>query len=178
MTTVVRMTSAVLEDIRTHLFPAGNRLEHGGFILARFQQSEGYQCFVYLDWLPLARADYVEQATDYLELSDTARAGIIKRAHDHSAAIVEVHSHPGPYPAAFSPADLAGLREFVPHVRWRLKGCPYAALVFAQSGIDGLAWTGASHHPIQLDRIDLESGYVCTTGLTLALRSRRSYGQV
>lgn len=172
----VRMTSAIFAEVRTHLFPPGCRVEQGGFIFCHFDETQAHGCFETVEWMPLGRADFLQQATDYLELADTARAHVIKRAHDLAASLVEVHSHPGPYAAAFSHADLIGLSEFVPHVRWRLKGRPYGALVFALDSIDGLAWIGSSHTPVQISSIQLDTERVRTTGHTLTLLSGRKYG--
>jgi len=74
------------------------------------------------------------------ELTDSYRASIIKKAHDLGTMIIELHSHPFPATACLSPTDIDGLREFVPHVRWRLKGKPYAAIVVALKGFDALFW--------------------------------------
>jgi hypothetical protein len=128
-------------------------------------------------WQPLRAEDYEVQAGDYLELGDAARARLIKEAHDRKLCLVESHSHPGPYPAAFSYSDLAGLEEFVPHVRWRLRGRPYAALVFAASGFDGLAWAdGGAGNPEQVTAIETETGQIAATGLTLAYQMRQHDG--
>lgn len=174
----VRMSSAVYAEVRTHLFPAGSRVEQGGFMFCQFEETEAGRCFRAVEWMPLQCNDFEHQGTDYLELTDTARAHVIKHAHDLSASLVEIHSHPGPYPAAFSPYDLTGLREFVPHVRWRLKGCPYGALVFARNDVDGLAWIGNSHAPVQVMGIQLDSELVATTGLTLKFHFGGIYGSV
>jgi hypothetical protein len=40
----------------------------------------------------------------------------------------------------FSGSDIAGFGEWVPHVRWRLRGRPYVALVFDGGVFDALAW--------------------------------------
>lgn len=174
----VRMPSALYAEVRTHLFPPGSRVEQGGFMFCRFEESGASRCFHSVEWMPLQRSDFVQQGTDYLELTDAARAHIIKHAHDLSASLVEIHSHPGPYPAAFSPYDLTGLREFVPHVRWRLKGRPYGALVFARNDVDGLAWIGNDHAPVQVIGIALDSELVGTTGLTLKFHFGGNYGSV
>lgn len=176
MAAVVHMSSAVLADIRTHLLPSGSRMEQGGFGFCGFRESGQQQYFDLIEWLPLGPGDYVRQATDYLELADAARARVIKRAHDLKASLVEFHSHPGPYPAALSIADLIGLEEFVPHVRWRLKAKPYAALVFARSSFDGLAWIDSDNVPIQVAGIETGKQFVTATALTLQVHRGRIYG--
>ncbi|MFL6671859.1 MAG: hypothetical protein ACJ8LG_01045 [Massilia sp.] len=163
----------MLLAMRAHLFPPGVTVEQGGFLLCEVPVEDAPFRFSALEWLPLQREDYVVQATDYLELTDQARVRIIKLAHARNAALVEVHCHPGKHPACFSLADIVGLAEFVPHIRWRLKGKPYAALVFAQTTVDGLAWFGTSRLAVPIEIIVSDSQRLGTTGLT-----RKFYGEV
>jgi hypothetical protein len=168
---LVQIGAAELNRLRRHLLQTP-RCEQGAFLFCRHSASAGGdEIFDCEDWSPLKRSDYEIQAGDYLELTDATRARLIKQAHDRGVCLVESHSHPGPYPAAFSYSDLTGLDEFVPHVRWRLRGRPYAALVFAQNGFDGLAWTdGAGTLPQQVAAIQTESERFAATGLTLVRR--------
>lgn len=172
---LIRIGAAELDRLRRHLLRTP-RCEQGAFLFCRYSVSGADHVFACEDWSPLKRADYEVQAGDYLELTDAARARLIKQAHDRSLCLVESHSHPGPYPAAFSYSDLTGLDEFVPHVRWRLRGRPYAALVFAQSGFDGLAWTDAGPIPQQLVAIETENARLAATGLTLKRTARVAHG--
>lgn len=172
---LIRIGAAELERLRRHLLRTP-RCEQGAFLFCRHSVSGAEHVFACEDWSPLERSDFEVQAGDYLELTDAARARIIKQAHDRGLCLVESHSHPGPYPAAFSWSDITGLGEFVPHVRWRLRGRPYAALVFAQTGFDGLAWTEAGSAPRQLLAIETEKGRLAATGLTLARDVRAAHG--
>jgi len=170
---LVRLRAGELARLRKHLLPRRSRREQAAFLFCRYSVSPaGEHVFECEDWQPLRPQDYEIQAGDYLELADPARAGLIKEAHDRKLCLVESHSHPGPYPAALSYSDLAGLDEFVPHVRWRLHGRPYAALVFARSGFDGLAWTDGSSkgEPQQVAAIETDQGRIPATGLTLMQR--------
>lgn len=172
----IRVSTTMLDRVRQHLLPPGSSLEHGAFLFCSYGLTEQTMTFECVEVMAMQPADYLEQATDYLELRDDTRARLIKRAHDSGLAIVETHSHPGPYPAALSDADLEGLAAFVPHVRWRLKNRPYAALVFARSGFDGLAWIGNDSPATQISRIETESSYVPATGLTLSYLRRMHHG--
>lgn len=173
---LIHIGAADLDRLRRHLLRTP-RCEQGAFLFCRHSVSSGADhVFACEDWSPLKRADYEVQAGDYLELTDAARGRLIKQAHDRGLCLVESHSHPGPYPAAFSYSDLTGLDEFVPHVRWRLRGRPYAALVFAQSGFDGLAWTDAGALPQQIIAIETEKARLAATGLTLARSARAAHG--
>jgi hypothetical protein len=93
----------------------------------------------------------------HVHLADEVQGQVIRWAWSADASLVEAHSH-GPWgdPAAFSPTDLDGLAEWVPHVWWRLGGRPYAALVFGAQTFDGLAWTRSptTAEPVDLLRID------------------------
>lgn len=84
---------------------------------------------------------FAVQTAYHLSLTSETRAEMIKWAWDLGASLVEAHSHLDHVDAMFSPTDLAGLREFVPHVWWRLQARPYAALVFSPQGYDALVWT-------------------------------------
>ncbi len=174
---LVRIGAAELDRLCRHLLRTP-RCEQGAFLFCRHTVSAGGDgVFDCEDWVALKRTDYEVQAGDYLELTDATRARLIKQAHDRSLCLVESHSHPGPYPAAFSYSDLTGLDEFVLHVRWRLRGRPYAALVFAQNGFDGLAWTdGATASPQQVAAIETENGRLAATGLTLVRRPLLDHG--
>jgi len=167
------MPAALLQDIRLHLFGNGTDREQGGFLLCSSRLEEHELVFEALKWLPSRPEDYVVHDIDYLELRDDARARLIKHAHDEQASIVELHSHPSPRAAAFSPFDLSGLAEFVPHVRWRLKQRPYGALVFGFHTFDGLAWISNAKAAVALRTISTESTSHGATGLSMKI-----YGEI
>jgi hypothetical protein len=97
----------------------------------------------------------------HVELTDEARARIIKRAWDTGTTPVELHSHPGDYRGArFSRSDMSGFSEFVPHCRWRLRGRPYLAVVVSPAGADALAWIDASGQPVGLTAIRVDANPV------------------
>jgi hypothetical protein len=162
----IKIPEQMLAAMYAHLFPAGVHVEQGGFLLCTTSASDSVHDLLALEWLPLQHDDYIVQATDYLELTDEARVRIIKTAHECDAVLVEVHCHPGSYPACFSLADIVGLAEFVPHVRWRLKGKPYAALVFARRSVDGLSWFGTSKIATPIECIVVGTKRLATTRLT------------
>jgi hypothetical protein len=81
---------------------------------------------------------------------------------------VEVHSHRGKgWHAQFSPSDLSGFREFVPHVRWRLKGLPYCALVFTETEFDAVCWIGKTNEASALDVLRIEAEMLHPTNRTI-----------
>jgi hypothetical protein len=98
--------------------------------------------------------DFEIHSEFHVELTDEARSRIIKHAWDTGATPVELHSHPGDvWGAMFSPSDMYGFAEFVPHCRWRLRGRPYLAIVVSPAGADALAWIDKSGRPVGLTAI-------------------------
>jgi hypothetical protein len=98
--------------------------------------------------------DFEIHSEFHVELTDEARSRIIKRAWDTGTTPVELHSHPGDFwGAKFSPSDMYGFAEFVPHCRWRLRGRPYLAIVVSPAGADALAWIDQSGRPVALAAI-------------------------
>jgi hypothetical protein len=153
--------------LMNHLSPAKRRTEELAFL---FVGSDSHDCHTHLDhldWFPVPPSGFVYRSGAYLELTDEMRATVIKKAHDLNACLVEVHSHPFNADAAFSPSDLEGLKEFVPHVRWRLKGRPYLALVVGPASLDALAWVDQSGRPGPLDHLRVGNRLLRPTGITL-----------
>jgi hypothetical protein len=111
-------------------------------------------------------AGFEHQTDAHIALTDGLSAELIQWAAGESACLVELHSHGGNYPACMSPTDLVGLGDWVPHVRWRLGGVPYAALVQARTSIDGLTWSGG-RGPAALRGVEIKDlGLVAATGLS------------
>jgi hypothetical protein len=165
--TLVKVPATVFRDLRAHLLPADTGDEQAAFVFAKAVTTEYGVVFEFVDWLPLERPSFAAQHEAYLELRNEVSAKIIKRAHDLDASLVEFHSHPSPYPAQFSPSDLFGFREFVPHVWWRLRSKPYAAVVVAPSGFDALAWLSSPREHVALNAIVVDGVRLTPTGLTL-----------
>lgn len=91
----------------------------------------------------------------HCELDDELRAEVIRWAWDSNSCLIEAHSHGLLFsPAQFSRFDLRELSNWVPHVRWRLTGRPYVALVTASKEIDGLAWIDDGPEAVELVHID------------------------
>lgn len=154
MNTRLCMPASDYRQLRAHLFPKRGWQEQAAFLFATAERSKEWVSFEVVETRTLSDGDFVTQRGDYLELSDNTRAGVIKRAHDLGASLIEIHSHLGPWPAAFSIADRAGLRETVPHMWWRLKGKPYIALVVTKTDFDALVWLDNPTVPRPLDAWD------------------------
>lgn len=150
----VVITRPAYDQLRACLLPAGSENEEAAFAFADVDCVAGYR-FVPREWMFLAPDDFAYRSPYHLELADETRAKVIKRAHDLQASIVEFHSHPCNL-VGFSESDIAGMAEFVPHVWWRLKGRPYAAVVIAPNGIEGLAWTVTPHAHERITCLDVD----------------------
>ncbi len=149
-----------------------NEVEQAAIIFTSADHSEDGVQFISRATELLTDADFDHQSAYHISLTDQARGRIIKRAWDLKLSMVEVHSHVGPFAsAAFSPSDWSGFSDFVPHVRWRLRGAPYAAVVVAQEGFDGLVWV--DDEPTALDRVIVGSEHLRPTQLSLPRRWTR-----
>ena len=148
-------------DLQAHLF-AGDT-EHVAFF--RFDVREAQ---AHLKSLDLLRAnDYARRSAYHVGLDDRVRPRIIKWAWDAGDSLGEAHSHRIATEACFSPTDLAGLREWVPHIWWRLQGRPYLALVFGPDSVDGLAWVTSPEDPVALAKVTSADRVIAATGLSL-----------
>lgn len=114
----------------------------------------------------------------YIELTDDARQKVIKKAWDTKTILAEVHSHHSSLGIAqFSPSDLMGFQDFVPHVWWRLKSRPYFAFVFNKKGFDSLVWLSNPDIPSGIVNLNIsEKGLFKSSGLTFGgPNKKRSY---
>jgi hypothetical protein len=160
--TVIAATGELYRLAREHL---RGRIEQVGFFLADFDV--GRQAFVLRTWRPMPPEAFAFQSAYHLTLRDEARPEIIKWAWDAGACLVEAHSHCVDGPAGFSPSDVWGFDEWVPHVRWRLSGQPYAAIVTAGDTFDSLAWLDKTDAPTQIERLEVDGTIHVATARTL-----------
>lgn len=160
----LELTRVAHDEILAHLLRDGHTREEAAFVFAR---PEAGDVFRGVEWMAIEEEGFAFHSSLGIELSDATRAHVIKRAHDLDASLVEFHSHPYDWPASFSPSDLLGFEEFVPHVWWRLKARPYLAVVVAPTGFDALAWTRDPRRPEQLSAIRVDGRDLEPTGLTL-----------
>ena len=145
---------------------ASSEVEEVAFLAARIDPGGAVVEAVELQ--VLAPADFAVQNDYHVRLTDAARGRVIRWAHERSATLIEAHAHRSRWPAKFSPSDLFGLGEWVPHVRWRLPNRPYAALVFSDDSFDALAWTGDERTPQPLAGLRVGGRLLVPTGLTYA----------
>ena len=163
----LRVPPATCRSLLTHLLPDGSQFEEAAFVFVKPSGPETPTLFEYVAHREVPPEGFLSRHHDYLELDDGFRASLIKQAHDLEASIAEFHSHPSPWPAAFSCSDRMGFKDFVPHVRWRLQDRPYFAVVVAPSGFDALAWTNGHETPVPLDGLLVGSEVLSPTKLTI-----------
>jgi hypothetical protein len=165
--------NAGLQQMRGDLFGA---VEHVGFFLADYDAEE--RRFELGEWIAIPSEGFEFQSSYHVTLTDETIAMVLGRATAVERSLVEVHSHLGDAGAEFSPSDIIGLREWVPQMRWRLRGRPYAAMVWEEESFDALAWietTGAE----QVGTITVNGGKaMAATGLTLAEPRRQEGNRV
>jgi hypothetical protein len=146
--------------------------EGAGFFLAQYLPDE--HVFRLHRGRRIPEGGFESRSDFYLVLRDEMKAEIIKWAWDEGASLVEAHSHAFG-PARFSPSDIDGFDEWVPHLWWRLRGRPYGALVVAEGTFDALAWIERAEAPEQVDALEVAGeGSVPTTRRTLTSREAKS----
>ena len=139
MAPILALSQDQYRDLWAHLLPRDSLLEQAAFLFCT--SSDDITVFSAVEMVLLRPSDFATQEKDYLELTNECRGWLIKRAHTLGASLVEVHSHPQSKKIAFSRSDRMGLRETVEHMRWRLNGRPYIAVVVGPCGFDALVWT-------------------------------------
>ena len=156
----------VYQDIYHYLFPRKVYAESVAFIFATIFKTDNSVEFHFKSWYSVKPHEYEYRGRAHVELKDEMRQKIIKKAFDTDASIIELHSHICSRGACFSPTDLQGFEEFVPHVWWRLNKKPYAAIVFSKSDFDAVVWLDNPQQYHQLSAIVVDGRNHYPTGLT------------
>jgi hypothetical protein len=152
VTVFLDLRAGLKEELWAHLLQ--NDTEQVAIVFAAVESKDDATVFSAKDAYLATAADFEIHSEFHVELTDEARARIIKTAWDTGTSPVEFHSHPGDYRGAkFSPSDMYGFSDYVPHCRWRLRGRPYLAVVVTPAGMDALAWTDAGGEPVSVDAI-------------------------
>ena len=164
---ILKLEKDLQTHLWSHLLPKDTKKEQAAFLFCTTVSDDDSLVFEAMDHALLSPTDFAAQYCDYIELTDETRISLIKRAHNLNASLVEMRSHPGPWPAAFSFSDRNGLRETVPHMRWRLRKRPYMAIVVAPSGYDALVWNGDAKIPEALAGIEVGGHLMHPTNASL-----------
>jgi hypothetical protein len=157
MQVILELTEQLSERLWGHLLQ--NDIEQVAILFATVNNRPELMLFTAADAYLAPPEDFAFQNEYHVELADHVRPSLIKQAWDSGTALVEFHSHPGDrHKVMFSPSDLAGFAEFVPHCRWRLRGRPYLAVVVGRRSIDALAWVDSAPGPVALDTVRVDGG--------------------
>lgn len=157
MTVFLDLQAGLKEELWAHLLQ--NDVEQVAIVFAAVEAKSDTTVFVAKDAYFATPDDFEIHSGFHVELTDETRARIIKRAWDTGTSPVELHSHPGDYwGAMFSPSDMYGFSDYVPHCRWRLRGQPYLAVIVSPAGMDALAWIGTGGEPVGLTAIRTAGG--------------------
>ena len=167
MKVFLELETEIYSSLISHLLPEEDTREHAAFLFAHQTIRDGSIKFEVCDSYKAKQTDFAAQLSDYLELSDETRKWLIKKAHKLNASLIEMHSHPMPWPAAFSLSDRIGLKETVSHMWWRLKNRPYIAIVVAPSGFDALVWMDNPRVPRPLDALLVDNKVLKPTNNSL-----------
>jgi len=159
--TDIQLSGTQWETAREHL---RGHVEQVGFFLADYDIESNR--FVVREWRPLPAEAFEIQTSYHVTLKDELRPELIRWAFEGGASLIEAHSHGDMGLARFSPSDILGFRDWVPHVRWRLGGRPYAAIVTAGESFDALAWREGGD-PVQVDQIITDEASFEATRQTL-----------
>jgi hypothetical protein len=141
----ISITATEFDELIAHLNSSDD--EQAAFL---FAARSGPELLGIEEVYPVPAEGFARQSPYHLALTDEVRAYVIGRATALEACLIEVHSHENVTPVWFSPTDLRGFEDWVPHVRWRLGGRPYVALVFGGEDFDALLWESDSGLPTAL----------------------------
>lgn len=164
---ILTLSEQVYNYLLKHLLPNRGKLEESAFLFVDITLDGSKVDFIYRDSYYVLESDYVFRSGFHLELKDSVRAMVIKKAHDLKCCIVESHSHINQGIAEFSYSDWTGFDDFVPHVQWRLKGKPYISLVFTRRNFDALVWFKENQHPVALKGIRVDNKLKEPTGKSI-----------
>ena len=163
----LKLNSNCFRSIWLHLLPNNSTLEQAAFLFCKLTFDDSDLIFTAIDSELMRESDYVNQSTDYFELTDECKSRVIKHANASDCALVELHSHPTQRFACFSHSDKIGLLETVPHMRWRLNNRPYLAIVVAPSSFDALVWPQFNTPPEPLDEVKFGGSRIFPTNYSV-----------
>jgi len=167
MKTILELTDSDYDSVMAHLLPQNSNREQAAFLFATSERTAFETKFRVIETRQLEPRDFAVQQVYYIEIHDETRAGLIKRAHDLDASLIEIHSHLGPWPAEFSASDRHGLCETVPNMFWRLNKRPYLALVVTERDFDALVWIDDPLIPRRLDALEAGKRTMMSTNRSL-----------
>jgi len=170
----LQMTTGQYREVLNHLL--GAESEEVVFLFTSLQDRGSSRSFDCKEIYKVPPSGFERQSAYHICLSDRTRQQIIKHASDTQTCLVEAHSHLNNLsPVEFSASDMIGFEEFVPHVRWRLGGRPYIALVYNKTSFDALVWENENNTMRSLQAIEVGKHRIFPTNLSLK-RLRKESG--
>ncbi len=131
--------SSTARTLQRHLFQS--ELEQCAFLFAEARYEKGGLNLVVRDYHLVPARAWEVQAEVYLQMKDSERARIMKRARNENLCAIDCHSHPGARDDVwFSPTDVEGITEFAQYAKWKLDGKPFAAMVWGEESVDAVLW--------------------------------------
>ncbi len=153
----ITIPSRIDQLVRSHLFQ--NELEQGAFLYAVITANDKETEFNVVEAYLVPPEGWQIQMDVHLEMKDGERAKIMNQAKQKNLALVDCHSHPAAFSNVwFSPSDRYGISEFAAYAKWKLSGKPYAAMVWAESSIDAVAWDNDFTEALPIQKIVIEDG--------------------
>lgn len=154
---IISIPTEIEQLVRAHLFQS--ELEQGAFLFAHVKQEADQTTFEVTEAYLVPAEGWQVQMDVHLEMKDEERAKIMKLAKQKNLALVDCHSHPGSFDRVwFSPSDLHGIAEFALYAKWKLDAKPYAAMVWAESSIDAVAWDSNFAEALPVNQIIILNG--------------------
>ena len=179
MSAIVEFAAIDHAAVLAHLLPAEPEAEEAAFLFATSAMDGGRFRLRVIKQHLVRPEEFRIRTLGHLELHEDVHERMIRTAHDLNAVLIEMHSHPYEFEGAacFSPSDLAGLAQIVPHVMFRLPQRPYLAIVVAPGGFDALIWSGPRGRPCTIDAL-LVGGKRLTPTAYTRNRRWRTHGPV
>lgn len=176
---VVELAAADHAAVLAHLLPVEPEAEEAAFLFATSAVDAGRLQLRVIEKYFVKPEEFNIRTLGHLELRADVHERMIRTAHYMNAVLIETHSHPYDFESAacFSPSDLAGLAQVVPHVMFRLPQRPYAAIVVAPAGFDALIWTEPGGRARTIDAVLVGGKRMLPTGYTSS-RGWRTHGPV
>lgn len=141
MSASIIIPAEIAEPLRRHLFQ--NDVEQGAFLFARAEHNADGLALAVVDFYLVPARGWEVQMDVYLQMKDSERAKIMQLARAKNLCAIDCHSHPhAEEDVWFSPSDVAGISEFADYAKWKLDGRPFAAVVWGESSVDAVVWSG------------------------------------
>src|SRR5436309_1883983 len=110
MNVLIEVEPQIWRDALSHLLDHDPAREQAAFLFAREAVREQTRFLTIFGARHIEARELAFHSSYHLELKEETWSAVIKEAHQQSAALIELHSHIGGYPAEFSPSDIGGLK--------------------------------------------------------------------